>query len=130
MQPQPISRWHDFVRTGDDALLESLLDDNCVFQSPAVHQPQEGRAISAKYLKAAMTVLNNPTFRYVDEWFAERSAVLEFEVTVDGLHVNGIDLIRWNEAGRIENFKVMIRPLKALNHVVELMGRELQRTEE
>jgi hypothetical protein len=72
-----------------------------------------------------MSVLNNPTFRYVDEWYGDRSAVLEFETTIDGIYINGVDLIRWNDAGKIVHFKVMVRPLKALNSVVALMGARL-----
>ncbi len=90
-----------------------------------MHTPQAGKALVTKYLRAAMAVLNNPTFRYVDEWYGERSAVLEFETTIDGVYINGIDLIRWNDEGRIVHFKVMVRPLKALSSVVALMGTRL-----
>jgi len=85
-----------------------------------------GRALAAKYLRAAVVVLGNPTFRYIGEWFGERSAVLEFELTIDGVYVNGVDLIRWNAEGRIEAFKVMVRPLKGLQALIPLMARQLQ----
>ena len=80
-----IARWHDHVTQGDPALLDALIAEDCVFQSPAVHSPQVGKAITLKYLRAAMTVLNGPTFRYLDEWVCADKAVLEFEAEVDGL---------------------------------------------
>lgn len=124
-----IERWHDYVERGDPALLDDLIAEECVFQSPAVHSPQVGKAITLKYLRAAMTVLNNPTFRYLDEWVLGDKAVLEFEAEVDGLIVNGVDMIWWNEAGQIIRFTVMVRPLKALNGLVARMAAELQRAD-
>jgi hypothetical protein len=124
VQPTPIKLWHEAVASHDFDALDALLAEDAVFQSPAVHAPQEGKALVSKYLRAAMRVLNNPTFRYVDEWYGERSAILEFEATIDGVYINGIDLIRWNDQGRIVRFKVMVRPLKALNAVVALMGAQ------
>jgi hypothetical protein len=126
MQPEPIAVWHQAVATHDLRAFEAILDEDVVFQSPAVHTPQAGKALATKYLRAALMVLNNPSFRYVDEWLAERSAVLEFEATIDGIEINGIDIIRWNEAGRVTNFKVMVRPLKALNTVVGVMRTQLE----
>ena len=124
-----IERWHDYVAQGDPALLEALIADDCVFQSPAVHSPQVGKAITLKYLRAALVVLNGPGFRYLDQWVLGDKAVLEFEAEVDGLIVNGVDMIWWNEAGQITRFKVMVRPLKALNALVARMAEELQRVE-
>jgi len=122
-----IERWHEHVERGDPALLDSLIAEDCVFQSPAVHSPQQGKAITLKYLRAAMAVLNNETFRYLDQWVLADKAVLEFEAEVDGLIVNGVDMIWWNEAGQITRFKVMVRPLKALNGLVARMAAELSR---
>jgi SnoaL-like domain len=122
-----ITRWHEHVEKGDPALLDALIADDCVFQSPAVHSPQTGKAITLKYLRAAMVVLNNPTFSYLDEWVCETKAVLEFEAEVDGLIVNGVDMIWWNDEGQIIRFKVMVRPLKALNALVARMAAELSR---
>ena len=122
-----IARWHEHVERGDLAVLDALIAEDCVFQSPAVHSPQVGKAITLKYLRAAMVVLNNESFRYLDEWVCEEKAVLEFEAEVDGLIVNGVDMIWWNEAGQITRFKVMVRPLKALNALVARMAAELQR---
>jgi hypothetical protein len=127
MHPSPLAAWHDAVSANDLGHIEDLLADEAVFQSPAVHTPQVGKALVAKYLRAAMVVLNNDTFRYVDEWVKPDSAVLEFELTLGGVYVNGVDLIAWNDEGRIVQFKVMLRPLKALNTVIPMMGRELER---
>lgn len=122
-----ITRWHDYVERRDPTLLEALIAEGAVFQSPAVHKPQEGKAVTIKYLTAAMIVLGTESFRYPEQWIGESSAVLEFEAEVDGLIVNGVDMIWWDETGRITRFKVMIRPLKALNVVVERMRAELMR---
>jgi hypothetical protein len=92
-----------------------LLAEDVVFASPVVHTPQRGKAITLKYLSAALYVLFNETFRYVGEWRAARSAVLEFVTTMDGVEINGVDIIDWNEDGRIVQFKVMARPLKGIN---------------
>lgn len=121
----PVERWHAYMETGDAAALDALLADEVVFESPAVHTPQRGRALTAKYLLAAYEVLGVPDFRYVAEWRAERSAVLEFACTVDGMSVNGVDMLRWDEAGRITGFKVMVRPIKGLQAVIPRMAAVL-----
>jgi ketosteroid isomerase-like protein len=120
-----IAQWHEVVESGDPALLDALIADDAVFHSPAVHSPQQGKAITIKYLTAAMRVLNNGTFRYLGEWRGGNKAVLEFVTELDGLTVNGVDMIWWNESGRIIGFKVMVRPFKALNAVIARMAAEL-----
>jgi hypothetical protein len=125
--PGPIVRWHQILDAKDGRGLEDLLADDVIFQSPAVHTPQAGRERAGAYLRAAMNVLGNPTFRYVGAWYAETSAVLEFELTIEGIFIDGVDIIAWNDEGKIVNFKVMIRPLKALNTIVALMAAELTR---
>jgi hypothetical protein len=127
VMPRPIEQWHQVVAGRDPAALKDLLAEDVVFVSPVVHTPQAGRPITMAYLHAAMQVLNNPSFRYLNQWFGADSAVLEFECVVDGISVNGIDMIHWNGDGRIDHFKVMVRPLKAVNKLHEMMGRELQR---
>lgn len=122
---KPIAQWHDIVRTRDVALLDELLAEDVVFYSPVVHTPQVGKAITAMYLKAAMHVFGNESFRYVREVAGESDAVLEFETEIDGITVNGVDMIRWNAEGRITEFKVMVRPLKAINLIHDLMGQML-----
>ena len=127
VMPRPIEQWHQVVAGRDPAALKDLLAEDVVFVSPVVHTPQAGRPITMAYLHAAMQVLNNPSFRYLNQWFGADSAVLEFECVVDDISVNGIDMIHWNADGRIDHFKVMVRPLKAMNKLHEMMGRELQR---
>ncbi|WP_088286320.1 nuclear transport factor 2 family protein [Ideonella sp. A 288] len=123
----PIDAWHAVVTSRDMARLEALLADDVVFHSPVVHTPQRGKAITTLYLAGAMQVLNTPHFRYEREIVGERDALLEFVTEIDGLTINGVDLIRWNEAGQIIDFKVMVRPLKAVNAVHQKMGEMLQR---
>ena len=120
-----VARWHAYVDSRDPAALDALLADEVVFRSPAVHTPQVGRAITARYLTAAMQVLGNDAFRYAGEWRAARSAVLEFRTEVGGFEVHGIDMIGWDEDGRITEFTVMVRPMKALHAVVAAMGAAL-----
>jgi ketosteroid isomerase-like protein len=111
MYPTAIEHWHAIVKSGSSAGLESLLADDVVFVSPVVHTPQRGKAIALKYLSAATAVLGGEHFRYVGEWFAENSAVLEFVTAIDGVEINGVDIIGWNVTGKIDRFKVMVRPL-------------------
>jgi len=123
-----IDGWHAFVRTGDQAALHDLLDPEVTFDSPVVHTSQRGRAITHAYLSAAASVLGGPAFRYVGEWRSDDGAVLEFETVIDGVTINGVDIIRLTADGRrIAAFKVMIRPLKAINLVHRLMGEMLAR---
>jgi hypothetical protein len=118
--------WHDVVITRDMEKLASLLADDVVFHSPVVHTPQRGKAISLLYLQGAMHVLNSAHFRYEREIAGPRDAVLEFTSEIDGVHINGIDLIRWNDDGQIVDFKVMVRPLKAVNALHLKMATMLQ----
>src|SRR5947209_4440098 len=120
-----ISRWRVIAETRDATGVAELLADDVVFQSPVVHTPQRGKAIVAKYLSAAIAVLNNPTFRYIGEWRGESSAVLEFVTTIDGIEIDGVDIIAWGPDGRIVGFKVMARPLKAINLLHRLMAEKL-----
>lgn len=120
-----LERWHRVVASRDITDLDDLLDENAVFESPAVHTPQVGKAITRKYLAAASVVLMNDSFHYVGEWLGERSAVLEFKCMLGEIEVDGIDMIEWNDAGRITRFKVMVRPVKALQTLMPLMAAEL-----
>ena len=123
--PSAIVQWHAFATTRQLSLLADLLDEHCTFQSPVVHTPQQGRAITSQYLAAALQVLGNESFAYRREWYAADSAVLEFESTVEGIRINGVDIISWNADGKITDFKVMVRPLKGVNKLHEMMGRML-----
>ena len=122
----PIDVWHRLVRSHDASGLATLLADDSVFHSPVVHSPQRGKTLAAGYLGAAFQVFFNPGFRYVREIRGESDAVLEFETEIDGVLVNGVDLIKWNEAGQIVEFKVMIRPLKAVNLIHQRMAAMLE----
>ena len=122
----PVAEWHRILEDRDIAALASLLHDDAVFLSPVVHTPQRGKRLVMGYLGAAAEVLGNPSFRYVREIIGARDAMLEFETEIDGIEVNGIDLIRWDDAGRIVEFKVMVRPLKAIQAVHAKMAERLQ----
>jgi hypothetical protein len=121
-----LQTWHRLVRTQDPSGLNALLAEDAVFYSPVVHTPQRGRTLAAAYLGAAFQVLFNPSFRYVREIAGPADAMLEFEVEIDGVLVNGVDLIRWDDAGQIVEFKVMLRPLKAINVIHQRMAAMLQ----
>jgi hypothetical protein len=95
-----------------------------VFQSPAVFAPQDGKALTTVYLSAALRVLG-PTLRYVSQWHDHASAVLEFEADLDGVHVQGVDILRWDAQGKLVSFTVMVRPLRGLQKLIELIGAQL-----
>lgn len=121
-----IKSWHNIVRTRDASGLDELLADDVVFYSPVVHTPQKGKAITTMYLAAAVHVFGNKSFRYVREVVGKNDAVLEFETEIDGIIVNGVDMIKWNTDGQIVEFKVMLRPLKAVNIIHEKMAAMLK----
>jgi hypothetical protein len=122
-----IALWHAIVEDGDYAALPALIADGATFESPVVHTPQVGKDIVVKYLQSALRLLNNDTFRYVGEWRAEGSAILEFACEIEGIAINGVDMIWWNQADEITRFKIMVRPLKAINLLHRLMGEALTR---
>lgn len=126
MTDHPLEVWHRLVRDHDPSGLNTLLAEDAVFHSPVVHTPQRGRRLTAGYLSAAFQVFFNPTFRYVREIVGASDAMLEFETEIDGILVNGVDLIKWNDAGQIIEFKVMVRPLKAINLIHQRMAAMLQ----
>lgn len=126
MKEHPVAIWHRLVRTRDTSGLNELLAEDSVFHSPIVHTPQRGRALAAGYLAAAFHVFFNDSFRYVREIVGASDAMLEFETEIDGIVVNGVDLIKWNAAGQITEFKVMLRPLKAINLVHQRMAAMLE----
>ena len=125
MSQHPIETWHGLVKANDPSGLDDLLSDDAVFISPIVHTPQHGKALAKAYLGAAFKVLFNPSFRYVREILGDFDAMLEFETEIDGVLVNGVDIIKWNHHGQITEFKVMIRPLKAIAVIHERMGAML-----
>jgi hypothetical protein len=126
MTRHPIERWHALVQAQDPSGLDELLAEDAVFLSPIVHSPQQGKGLTKAYLAAALQVFSHPSFRYVREIVGPNDAMLEFETTIDGVSVNGVDIIRWNASNRIVEFKVMIRPLKAINVVHQRMAALLE----
>ena len=120
-----IKNWHQLLNRRDTTGLENLLADDAVFHSPIVHTPQRGKDVTALYLSAAFQVLVNDSFHYVREVEGANDAVLEFAVVIDGVQVNGVDMIRWNAEGKITDFKVMLRPLKAINLIHQKMAEML-----
>jgi len=122
-----LERWHKVLEKPDWALLDDLLADDVVFHSPVVHTPQAGKALTQLYLSGAYQALvAGGAFRYVREVKEGDNATLEFVTEVDGVVINGVDMIRCNDEGRIVEFKVMIRPLKAIHTVHRKMGEMLQ----
>ncbi len=122
-----VAAWHAYMESGGDAdLLAALLAEDPVFHSPVVHTPQAGKAKVMMYLLSAAKVLGNDSFRYVREVVEGYDALLEFTAEIDGIQVNGIDLITFDDAGKIKDFKVMVRPVKAVNKLWEMMAAQLQ----
>ena len=106
--------WHNMLKERNPDRLDEILDDDCVFISPVVHTPQEGRALTKLYLTGAMNIFND-SFEYVKEIVTDEHAVLEFTCDVDGIEVNGVDIMTFGEDGKITEFKVMVRPLQGMN---------------
>jgi SnoaL-like domain len=128
MTPLEMSaKWHALALSHDEAALTAALHEDAEFESPVVHTPQRGRAITTKYLASAGQVFGDTGFQYVGEWFADNSMILEFKAEIDGIAVNGIDMITFDDDGLITNFKVMVRPLKAVNMLHAKMGEMLQK---
>lgn len=122
-----VAAWHAYMNSGGDAaLLSAQVADDAVFHSPVVHSPQEGKAKVMLYLLSAAKVLGNESFTYVREIIDGNDALLEFTSVIDGIHINGIDLIRFDDEGKIIDFKVMVRPVKAVNKLWEMMAAQLQ----
>jgi len=125
MTATALDKWYGYMKSHDHAALWDLLHPDAVFESPVVYTPQRGRDVTFKYLSSAEKVLGGPGFSYVGEWRSERGAVLEFETEIDGIKLNGVDIISFADDGRIIHFKVMVRPLKAINLLHRLMGERL-----
>ncbi|MFC0240965.1 nuclear transport factor 2 family protein [Rhodopseudomonas telluris] len=122
-----LDAWYAFMKHHDKDALWELLHPDAVFESPVVHTPQAGREIVFKYLTSAEKVLGGPGFTYTGEWRSPNGAVLEFENEIEGIKLNGVDIITFADDGRITRFKVMVRPLKAINLLHRLMGEQLAR---
>lgn len=123
-----LKRWHEVIEGGSEpTALTNIMREDAVFHSPVVHTPQKGRPIVVAYLSAAGQTLGNDSFQYLREVVDGNTAVLEFQTEMDGIQVNGIDMITFDDEGLITDFKVMVRPLKAVNKVWEMMGAQLER---
>ena len=105
-------------------MLGDLLADDVVFRSPAVFAPQQGKALTARYLSSALVVLG-PSLQYIGEWHDDSSAVLEFEADLEGSYVQGVDMLRWDGDDKLVSFTVMVRPMRGLEKLIELMARQL-----
>ncbi len=121
-----VERWHALLESRDLSQLDDLLAADAVFHSPIVHTPQRGRELVKFYLTGAFHVLLDANFRYVRQVVSDTDAVLEFTAEIDGILLNGVDMMHWNAAGQIDDFKVMIRPLKAINLLHRLMAQMLE----
>ena len=121
-----INKWHEVVDADDLNALDSIIADDAVFSSPVVFTPMEGKEITMMYLHAAGQSFNMQKFKYTREIHDGMNSVLEFETYIDDISVNGIDMIEWNKEGKITNFKVMIRPFKAVQKVQEKMVEALE----
>ena len=126
MSNPTLDAWHKMLEERNASALDDVLADDAVFHSPVVHTPQEGKALTKMYLSAAIMVLGSSDFRYVREVINESDAVLEFKAEMNGIVINGVDMIHWNADGKIDDFKVMIRPLKAVNLLHQMMGQMLK----
>jgi hypothetical protein len=122
-----LDKWYGYMKSHDQTALWDLLHPDAVFESPVVHTPQRGRDITFKYLASAEKVLGGAGFKYVGEWRSDTGAVLEFEKEIDGIKINGVDIIAFAD-GKITHFKVMVRPLKAMNLLHQLMGAQLAKS--
>lgn len=124
-----LKNWHQFLETRNPKILDDLLAHDVIFYSPIVWTPQEGKMITKIYLMAALEVFGseNSNFTYLKQVVDKNNFFLEFTTIIDGVTVNGIDMIEANEEGKIISFKVMIRPLKAMNKVHEKMGEMLEK---
>ena len=122
-----IHKWHEVIESDDLKMLDGIIADDAVFSSPVVFKPMEGKEITMMYLHAAGQSFNMEKFKYTKEIHDDMNSVLEFETYIDDISVNGVDMIEWNEDGKICNFKVMIRPFKAVQKVQEKMIEALER---
>ena len=122
-----IQRWHDYMLSGNMDDLDKQLHEDAEFVSPVVHTPQKGKALSKAYLGGAFHILGGPDFRYTRIFDCGNKAVLEFAGEIDGIAINGVDMIEWDENEKITHFKVMVRPLKAIQKVHAAMGAMLEK---
>lgn len=126
MISKSIDIWHEFLNSRDLSALDTLLDDDVVFHSPVVFTPQKGKEITHLYLSAAFNVLLNDTFKYVREVHSGNNSIMEFKLDIEGVLINGVDMVTWSESGKIIDFQVMVRPLQGMNKLHEKMQAMLE----
>lgn len=124
--PQALKNWHTALEARDPAVLQGLFTEDCVFWSPVVHKAQEGEAKTIMYLTGAFYSLVPNGFHYVREVWDDHHGILEFKATIDGIDINGADMIAWNEDGLITEFKVMVRPMQGMMKLKEKMAEMLE----
>jgi SnoaL-like domain len=122
----PLEIWHQAIKERNTNHLSTILADDVVLHSPIMHNLIEGKKMVTFYLMAAFQTFVTPEFTYVRELSDDSNAILEFTTEIDGIFVNGVDMISWNEEGKIVDFKVMVRPLKAINLIHEKMKMMLE----
>jgi hypothetical protein len=122
-----LQQWHQLLASRDVSMLQDILDSDVVLHSPVIHRPVEGKMMVGMYLTAALHTFANDSFSYDREFFSDNAAVLEFSTEIDDIFVNGIDMITFNEEGKIIDFKVMVRPLKAINLINDKMTALLEK---
>lgn len=122
-----IEQWHKILESRDTSQLNEILADDVVLHSPVVHSLIEGKKMVSLYLHAAFHTFLNESFHYVRKLDSKPHHVLEFQVEIDGIFVNGVDMITFNDEGKIIDFKVMVRPLKAMNLIHRNMGKMLEK---
>ncbi|MCB2087768.1 MAG: nuclear transport factor 2 family protein [Sphingomonadaceae bacterium] len=122
-----LKKWHKVMEGGNaPAALAAIIAEDAAFHSPVVHTPQQGRALVVAYLAAAGQVFADSQFTYQREIVDGNQAMLEFTAEIDGVHINGVDIIQFDDGGMIKDFKVMVRPLKAVNKLWKMMAAQLQ----
>ena len=126
---QTIQKWHTFVETGDHKVLNKILASDAVFHSPVLHTPQKGKTLTKMYLGAAYYVFKDSNFVYKKQILQDQQAVLEFETAIDGIVINGVDIIECNDDGKIIEFKVMLRPLQGLQKLQQKMLEMLEKAQ-
>jgi hypothetical protein len=119
--------WHNFVKTRNTDGLSDFIADDAELYSPVVFKPIEGQFMVSMYLMAASQIIANDNFKYIREISDDTNAFLEFETEIDGIIVNGVDMIKFTEDGKLQEIKVMVRPLKAVNIVHKKMGEYLEK---
>jgi ketosteroid isomerase-like protein len=131
MSDNPLERWHQIVMAQDIAALDDFLADEVVFHSPILHTPQRGKQLVTRYLSAALRVFFNPSVRVLRKIVVSSDGMFEFETQIDGITVNVVDIMSWDDAGRIVEFKVLVRPLKAIQltqqRMAAMLGSDLHR---